>query len=159
VCSVINYKILSRVYSDYIYMTGIGLTTGFIGSHSYTQLQCIHSYNSLALQLTLYSVARSTVVAWRNPSRDVCCACSRARVRHFVYFIVRHIAYVTLYRWLLLTASTLQYNSEIRHQIAYNPEPWPKSRRKKTIDHCRLIINYQMMNSSTIIYFLYGLIM
>jgi hypothetical protein len=42
--------ILSLVCGDY-YKTGIGLTTGFIGSHSYTQLQCIRStahYSSLA---------------------------------------------------------------------------------------------------------------
>jgi hypothetical protein len=58
-----NYSHIIVACSWRLYKTGIGLTTGFIGSHSYTQLQCIDSYSFtvhcstcrvfLQLQLTL----------------------------------------------------------------------------------------------------------
>jgi hypothetical protein len=58
----IRNNIVARMWRLYVYKTGIGLTTGFIGSHTVTQLQCIHftlavHYSTcrvfLQLQLTL----------------------------------------------------------------------------------------------------------
>jgi hypothetical protein len=48
---ITNIHIVARMRR--LYKTGIGLTTGFIGSHSYTQLQCIRSYSSLQFTITL----------------------------------------------------------------------------------------------------------
>jgi hypothetical protein len=48
--NIIEY-IVAHMRGEYIRRAG--LTTGFIGSHSYTQLQCIRSYSSLQFTITL----------------------------------------------------------------------------------------------------------
>jgi hypothetical protein len=62
-----------------LYKTGIGLTTGFIGSHSYTQLQCIqftihyvHYNNCRVFSLCLHWLPVFLCHCVRSPSELTC---------------------------------------------------------------------------------------